>query len=235
MSLKLVSWNIWGGKHLDKVLAQLQEIDADIIGLQEVKEQPDLNQAHFLAKKLNMHYHYCSVFTDDRHDETYRLGNAIFSKLPLSEDQCVELSGMRYYEKNSLTEPRCACVAEIKYKGIEIKLISTHLGYARDNERTDIRVRQLEQLKQVLREEKLLLVGDFNSFPNSFVLNELSQILTNTDSDLTQTSTTDFYTHGQPRYRIDYIFASHDLKFKNFQILHTEASDHKPLVVEIEV
>jgi endonuclease/exonuclease/phosphatase family metal-dependent hydrolase len=43
------------------------------------------------------------------------------------------------------------------------------------------------------------------------------------------------YYAANPDHQIDYIFASPDLVFRDFEILRSTASDHLPLVVTIEI
>ncbi len=240
MTLKVLSWNILGGKYLDKVIKQLKEIDADIIGLQEVKEHIDkesnrVNIAQTIAQTLGYHFAFCESFIDDRHEKNYYLGNAILSRFPLDEVSCLDLSRADEYRHDALTEPRVANIGFVRTKNSSFKIINTHLGYSRDAKKTPIREEQLKNLIEVFDNDQVILMGDFNSIPESFVVKELTEILNNTDSDLSKVTKTDLNKPGQPQFRIDYIFVSKDQKFSNFQVLETDASDHKPITVEIEV
>jgi len=68
-SLRVVTWNIWGGLtregdrvELGRVLATLRGLDADLIALQEVDRRQsrsgDLHQARWLGEALGLHWAY---------------------------------------------------------------------------------------------------------------------------------------------------------------------------------
>lgn len=239
MKVKVLSWNIWGGKYLDEVISQLKEIDADIIGLQEVKEiisgDNRANIAQQIAQELGYQYFYCKAYTDDRHEGGFDFGNAILTKFPIVKSECLVLSGTEYYQKDALTEPRAACVCSVKIGDQRLKIVNIHLGYSRDASLSPLRKIQLDLVLKLVEDKRIVLAGDFNSIPESEVVKKLNEVMINTDPILDQKTKTDVDTPGQPQFRIDYIFVSPDLKFSNFQILETEASDHKPILVEIEI
>jgi endonuclease/exonuclease/phosphatase family metal-dependent hydrolase len=239
MSLKVVSWNILGGKYLDAVIAQLKEIDADIIGLQEIKEfikgDHRENIAQTIAQSLGYHFVFCESFIDDRHERNYSLGNAILTKLPIDSSNCLSLSGVNQYQYDAMTEPRSACICNFKIKGKNLKVINTHLGFSRESTLTSIRKEQLHNLVELVDQDHVVLMGDLNSIPESEIVKTLNNLMINTDSDLTKTTKIDDDVPGNPKVRIDYIFVTKNLSHQNFQILPTEASDHNPIQVELDL
>lgn len=236
MKVKVLSWNIWKGKHLSQIIGLLRKEDADIIGLQEVIQSSSVpNQAKVIAQTLGYHSFYCPVFTTDRHEPIFDIGNAFLAKLPISGSTCHILSSFDTYQKNAATEPRGAIKASLQIGNRRINFITTHLAYSQELEDSAIRIAQLNKLLPLLEEERVVLMGDFNSLPDSEIIKTLEQKLVNTDPNPTQASWTDYQDPSNPKYRIDYIFASKDLKVLDFQILESQASDHKPLKVELEI
>lgn len=59
--MRIMSWNLWwrfGGNWREResrILARLRELDADVVGLQEVWAAGDVTQADVIAHALGMH------------------------------------------------------------------------------------------------------------------------------------------------------------------------------------
>lgn len=237
MKVKVISWNIWKGKFLNQVIKTLKELDAEVVGLQEVIEKEGgerkINTAQTIAQKLGYQYIYCKAFTTDRHTPTYDLGNAVLSRFPIKKHQCHSLSGLILYQNDSVTEPRGAAEAKIEIAGREIKFISAHLAFSQKLEPVEIRKIQLENLLKIIDPSNTVLMGDFNSLPDSEEIKKLAQVLVNTDPNPLSPTWTNFRDPDQPQYRIDYIFTSNDLKTQNFQIINSSASDHYPILATL--
>ncbi|MBI2011595.1 endonuclease/exonuclease/phosphatase family protein [Candidatus Daviesbacteria bacterium] len=242
MKLKILSWNIWKGKYLDQVIEVLKKENADILGLQEVIEKDEedlnlqsgigrLNLAEIIASKLGYQKVWYKAFTTDRHTPIFDIGNALLSKYPILESKCIFLSGLDLYQKSPETEPRIAIKAKIDINGKILNVITTHLGWSENQQASKIRELQVEKLLQLIKEESTILMGDFNSLPDSPEVKKIEIVLVNTDPNPIEPSATDF----KADFRIDYIFVSKDLKFSNFRMIDSDASDHKPLVVEIDI
>lgn len=227
--MKLISWNIWRGKHLDSVIKTLKEQSADIICLQEIKEQEDVNQAARIATELNLNHTFCKAFTTDINPPYYTLGNAILSKHELKHSQCIELSSKDAYQGNRYTEPRSAALAEIN----GMTIVSTHIGFPNeDGTMTETQKTQITTLLNMVN-TKTIIAADVNSDLKSEAVLTLEAKLTNTDTANTPTIKEE--RDGETREeRIDYIFTTEDIKASNFQIIDTKASDHTILSCEIE-
>lgn len=232
MQLKIISWNIWQGKNLPEVLLLLKSCDADVIGLQEVSVKDGLNQAEILAREQGYEYFYGKAFKDDRHEGNYELGNAILSKYPIENPEVIPLSSLDDYKGNAETESRVAVKANIKIEDKILGVVCTHLGFSRTAELSPIRAVQLGNLMKVMKGENLVLMADLNSIPESEVIKKLDTVLRNTDQDLSKMT---FKGRDQEKFRIDYIYASNDMQFSDFEILDSSASDHKPIQVLIDL
>lgn len=75
---------------------------------------------------------------------------------------------------------------------------------------------------------------DANAEPDSPTVRTISSRLVNTNAHIIPTWTNE-KNPDQPEYRIDYIFTTREVNQLDFQILPTDASDHRPLVLDFEL
>src|SRR3989344_7052569 len=100
MRLKVLSWNIWGGRYLPQVIDFLKESNADIIGLQEVSRDPGgaNNAAEVIGKQLGCRWVYGAIKQLKaseiglKSEKTIEWGNAILSKHEIIENKNHPLS-----------------------------------------------------------------------------------------------------------------------------------------------
>jgi endonuclease/exonuclease/phosphatase family metal-dependent hydrolase len=99
---------------------------------------------------------------------------------------------------------------------------------------------QVVQLMKVLPRERTIIVGDFNAVPGSTVIQTMQHFFT--DADPLSAPTWGMHLEGclkcRPRNvstRLDYIFASRDIRTRSFTIEHSRGSDHLPISVVIEL
>jgi len=247
MKIKVLSWNIWHGKHLTEVTKFLKESDADIIALQEVVEHSKNgrvgNIAQQIASTLGFDYAYYSAFKDDRHNQSdFELGNAVLSRFKIENSKCHFLSNLEDYEKNAKTEPRIAVEANININDKILKVFSTHLAYSDNLETTTLKESQTDKLALLLDSPRTVLMGDFNSLPDSIVTTKISSILKNADKDSLNEPTwtvhpfirSGFEETGL-KHKIDYIFVSPDISVDKFTVEKSKASDHLPISAMLDI
>lgn len=143
-----------GRRDVDRVAAVLRELDADIVGLQEVDSDPagfrDSRQMDYLASMTG--YEAVPGFTLQGPDRYY--GNALLSRFPIEHAAQLDLSVAGW-------EPRGAIDAELKVLGRQVRVVVTHFGL-----RLRERRQQVRRLLQALREgdSPLVLLGDLNEW-----------------------------------------------------------------------
>jgi endonuclease/exonuclease/phosphatase family metal-dependent hydrolase len=230
MKIKVLSWNIWRGKNFPEVIEFLKKEQPDLIGLQEVLE--DEEHTEKLAKELGFYYFFGKAFTTDRHETVFTLGNAVLSRFPILESRIIMLSGLEDYQRSSATEPRNVTLIKVRVKDQELTFATTHLAHSLDNVPSELRTKQTKNLMKEVDKESLILCGDFNSLPDDPAIKLLEESLINTDSDPSKKTWVD---KDGDHFRIDYILTSKDLKNNTFQVLESDASDHKPISVDIEL
>ncbi len=113
------------GRHdPDRVAAVIRELDADVVGLQEVDAKPQVehgvDQVDYLARATGMTGIAGPTLT--RHYGQY--GNALLTRLPIRGVDLIDLSVAR-------REPRGAIDAEVDAGGVRCRLLVTHLGLRR--------------------------------------------------------------------------------------------------------
>ena len=139
----------------ERVAEVIRELDAEIVGLQEVDSRPgtttESQQMDYLARVTR--YEAISGPTIQRHDHSY--GNVLLSRLPIHAVRQIDLS-LRG------REPRGAIDADLETHGGRLRVLVTHLGLRAAERRS-----QLHRLSEVLPRdplEPLVLMGDFNEW-----------------------------------------------------------------------
>ena len=249
MKLKVVSWNIWGGRHFDDVVRYLKEVDADIIALQEVIVEDKTNTALRIAEQLGheiridspafaLEMPISSKWTGPVRKEeiTLMYGNAILTKHDILSSKEHELSS---------GESRIALSAEIGVEDLAVRVFNVHLTHIHVTQNDPGRVimhnGQADKLLTFLSKEKTIVMGDFNSLPDTYAITKMRKALR--DAELgSPTPTWSVYPEGCDRcpmngvqYKFDYIFTTNDLKTENFRVGNVQASDHLPVSAIIDI
>lgn len=221
-------------ERIARVIAQHKP---DIVALQEVDvgkiRTGGVDQAHLIAKKLQMDFHFHSTVRVE--EEQY--GDAILTHLPMRLVKIGKLPGLA--GKPHL-EPRGAIWVEIEFEGIKLQCINTHLGLL-GNER-------MAQIQALLGEEWLghpecsspsLICGDFNALPTFPVCRTLSQHYDDVQEKLAEHKPRNTFCGRYPIVRIDHIFIDQNIKVLDVDVPENElarvASDHMPLIAELEL
>lgn len=228
MQLKILSWNIWIHGHFDQIARFLKESNADIIGLQEVKDDdPDRDVITYL-KSLG----YQHIFTPIPHGwagKIYKDGPAIFSKYEIQETKTYILSN---------ENKRATVSVDIKIGDKILHTFNTHLVHTHQQP-SDEQNEQTDNLIKFLPNEHTIVMGDFNATPESTVIQKMQNVFVNTDPQ--SLPTWSVYLEGcnvcnqkDISVKLDYIFASKDIKTASFKVWDSKASDHLPVSVIVD-
>ena len=217
-------------KGLDlKIVDALNKLNPDLVGLVEVDTgslRARRNDIEFFEEKLGMKSSAGSVkYAFERWKKIFKVipllrfqGNAIISKSKLSE---VNFHVLKKGLKNVLIEATVHCP-----KKITMFLVHLPLGGKARRE-------QIEEIITIVNKVKtpVVLMGDFNIFNG---IKEIQKLIeqTNLVYDFDGKPTFPSY---QPKKRLDYVFASKNIKIKNYKVLDFPFSDHLPLMVDFEV
>jgi len=159
--LRVASYNIHaclgmdGHRNPARIASVLREIDADIIGLQEVDVLPgetsESLQMQYLASTLGLHA--IAGPTVPRANGHY--GNALLTRRPVLDVRHVDLTVYR-------REPRAALDVDLNIDGATVRVVVTHLGLLPGERRTQVR-RLLDQLGES-RADVVVVCGDINEW-----------------------------------------------------------------------
>ena len=224
--LRFVTWNIQkceGGR--DKIVAELQKLDADVIGLQEVIEPRESadgpHQTREIATALGMEWYSWGGRLDDARNQCL----AILCRAPLSESEALSTVPDRNY----------AVVATTQWRGRPLRIVCVHLAgtYKLDREhaaRTS-RARALDW-EALLGEARqwhsaTVLAGDFNTLPAAPQFETLTETLVFA-GDPGPT----FPSHS-PVLHLDHVLSTPDLTARVVSRVDTQVSDHCPVIVEL--
>jgi len=234
-SLRVMTYNIHVGVGMDKKL-DLQRIadvvnaeHPDLVGLQEVdrgvKRTEGKDEIAELAKLTAMNY----AFAHNLDYQGGQYGVAILSRFPIKEID------HRKYENRREAERRGMLRVEIEFAGRTINFVTTHLDYQFE----DGRVFETEQMLKFLEGVKgpLIVVGDFNDEPEGDAYRLMRQQFEDAWIVAKLKEPGLSYPADKPVKRIDYIFtrSSDRLRVKRPKIVTTLASDHLPVVADIQI
>jgi endonuclease/exonuclease/phosphatase family metal-dependent hydrolase len=234
--LRIMTYNIHVGVGMDKKL-DLQRIAAvimkekpDLVGLQEVdrgvKRTEGRDEIVELAGLTGMQY----AFAHNLDYQGGQYGVAILSRFPIRQID------HRKYENRREAERRGMIRVEVDVGGGRIvNFVTTHLDY----QFADGRLFETEQLLRFLQDVKgpLIVVGDFNDEPTGTAYKLMlggfdDAWITGRAKDAGLS-----YPADKPVKRIDYIFGrrSDRIKAKKAWVTQTLASDHIPVMADLEI
>jgi len=160
--LRVTSYNIHecvgadGRRDPERIAAVLREIDADVIGLQEVDARPGETNAsmqmQYLAAALG---HHAIAGPTLQRSGGGEYGNALLTRRPVLDVRHVDLTVYR-------REPRAALDVDLNIDGVAVRVVVTHLGLLPGERRTQVR-RLLDRLGDN-RTEIVILCGDINEW-----------------------------------------------------------------------
>ncbi|MGH9871398.1 MAG: endonuclease/exonuclease/phosphatase family protein [Pyrinomonadaceae bacterium] len=234
-TLRVMTYNIHVGVGMDKKL-DLQRVaevinaqHPDLVGLQEVdrgvKRTEGKDEIVELAQLTAMNY----AFAHNLDYQGGQYGVAILSRFPIKEID------HRKYENRREAERRGMIRIEIELAGRTVNFVTTHLDY----QFADGRVFETEQLLKFLEAVKgpLIVVGDFNDEPTG---DAYKLMLTGfRDAWVTAKAKEQglSYPADKPVKRIDHVFTrrSDRIRAKQAWVVSTLASDHLPVVTDLEI
>ncbi|MEO8875265.1 MAG: endonuclease/exonuclease/phosphatase family protein [Polyangiaceae bacterium] len=166
MSFRVATLNIWNrmgpwDERLTAILAGVEKIQPDILGLQEVIVLPDaFDQAKTIAGKFGM-----QSFFGRNDSSEYPMGNAILSKWPIVKTAVFPLPRV------DTDEHRTLVFAEVQAPHGIIPVFCTHLNWKLDEGHVrEIQIRFVtDKIRELASISGLspILVGDMNAEPDS--------------------------------------------------------------------
>src|SRR5256714_14060689 len=234
-TIRVMTYNIHVGVGMDKQLdlARIAGVinaqHPDLVGLQEVDRGVErtqrIDEIAELAKLTKMEY----AFAFNLRYQGGQYGVAILSKSPiLATDHHLYLNTREAARRGFIR-------AEVRIGGRLINFVTTHLDYQYE----DGRVYETRQLLAAMKDVKgpLIVVGDSNDGPAGGAYKLMRASFDDAWSATRPADDGFSYPTDKPAKRIDYIFMRQDdgIRAKHAWIPETLASDHVPVVAELEV
>ncbi len=199
---------------------------ADIVGLNEMRSDdentPYDRQAEILSELTELKYHYFAKAIEVKEDDiSYSYGNAIISRYPIISAETILIPD----PVPKKGETRCILKAKLE-NGVTV--LVTHFG-----------LREVEQENAVstvidnIEKEKCILMGDFNLTPENEIINPIRERMVDTACKFESKLLS--FPSDIPDRKIDYIFATSDMKILDADIPVIVASDHRPHTAEIDI
>ena len=233
---------------LDDIAALLREINADVVALNEVDFDTswsnNVNQAAVLAEKAGYPFRVEERNLDFRVvHRTWRFGNAILSKYPISGAAVVDLPSFNGWE-TTLAGKKRGVRCDVNVGEQTFRVFGLHLSHRSEN------VRQLsaQHVVDLVRDSPhpCVVMGDMNSIPPGFSRSSKTSdgknaIQTFDDSDelhridIDKPEDDKFLTFrsDKPNIIIDWIYLSPSLRFESHRVEPSLLSDHRPVIAEI--
>ena len=232
-TLRVMTYNIHVGVGMDKKLDLQRIADVinrerpDLVGLQEVdrgvKRTEGKDEIVELAALTHMQY----AFAPNLDFQGGKYGVAILSRFPIRN------TVHRMFENKREAERRGMLLVEVEVDRKPLTFVTTHLDYQFE----DGRLFETEQLMRHLADVKgpLIVVADLNDVPSGSAY----QLLRTKFDDawvVSRASGDGFsYPADKPVKRIDHIFSGPGVRAKKAWVVETTASDHVPVVADVEV
>ncbi len=238
--VRIVSWNVHAmigtdGRHDPERIARVvEELGADVIGLQEVGAPALPAGVEDPAALLGALTGLMSAFGRTMHHRPgqpgFPYGNAVLSRHPIQAVRNYDLSVPG-------REPRGCVRADVELGNAVVHFFAAHLGlHWRERRRQAAQLLSADILRDAALAHPLVLVGDFNSLSNrSAVPRWLRRQLV----DAAQAARNEAPTFPSrfPLLRLDHCYVDAAFRVAAVEVhrssLARRASDHLPLVVEL--
>lgn len=234
-TLRVASYNVHkcqgvdGRVRPDRIARVLEEINADIVGLQEVvshpERRPEDHQACFLAEACKMDYR--QVSTRKHLGGVY--GNVILTRFPILLHENVDITRLG-------REERSVQRVDHKVEGRHLHVFNLHLGTSFFERRHQARsLMENTILRAHNLEGERIVIGDLNEWTRGLVTRTLTQELRRVDLEVPMFRKRTFPALF-PLFHLDYIYYEHTLRVRDAFFHHSRlammASDHLPLVAD---
>ncbi len=245
----------------DKIFQTIKEKNPDVISFQEFYN--DTTKEFSTIKQLQQlgytHYYFTKELVLRNTDEW---GIALFSKLPIKEHGNimkqpfktgygkkpfkglyadieigdtiirfvnVHLQSIYFGEKDYETIAEFRETQNLDEHGAKNIVIKLKKAFGR-------RAQQADELKKFLNEQTkpVILCGDFNDLPNSYVANTISKNMNDAFIDYSF-GIGHTYNGKIPFLRIDYLLTSPIFTIQKFEIVNNKISDHFPIYGELSL
>jgi endonuclease/exonuclease/phosphatase family metal-dependent hydrolase len=226
-----------GKPNLDGIAALVKDQKPDIVLLQEVDRGTNRSGHVDQVAELEQSTRYHSAFSPSLYNyDGGQYGIALLSRGLIGYRATMPLPVYPVQARaGGSHEPRVAMVAILSVRGATWRVVNTHLDPAEDGGRAQ----EVAALVRVIHNQQvagtpLVVGGDFNSTPDNAVLKPIAGA--GLHDAWTECGSGDGFTYpaDKPAKRIDYLWMSEGMHCASAQVLDTQISDHRPLMVTLK-
>ncbi len=235
-TIKIMTYNIQSGHNadyavaLDATAAYIKSVGAPIVGLNELDvrngRSKGLDQLEFIRERAG--YPYAAFGRSIDFMGGY-YGNGLISKYPIISRELFEVP-QTDPSLNSRVEPRSILRVTLDVEGSPLTVMVTHYGLSVE-ERTKAVALTVELVKDA--EHPVIFMGDLNATPNSTELKPLCEVLVDTAKGFDEADLLSIDSKS-PNRRIDFIFATPNVKVNAVKVPKVLYSDHCPYIADVE-
>jgi endonuclease/exonuclease/phosphatase family metal-dependent hydrolase len=239
-SFRVMTYNIQsGGGTLDGTIAAIRARSPDIVALQEVdvhwaERSAFADQATILGARLGMEVRFARIYrflNADPAKPSREFGVALLSRFPIVAFRNDTLTRLSTQEANPVPAPAPGLLeARLAVHGTTVRVFNTHLDYRAD---PAVRRQQVDEMVRYIgaSAEPTIVFGDMNASPDAPELQPLLRRVRDAWPASAGAGLT--YPADKPTKRIDYVLTSSHFVARSATVPATEASDHRPVVVDL--
>lgn len=253
--IKLLTYNVHGfrlheypnGENMDSLINYIISQEPDIVCLQELKSNGSRDSV-YLSERMSRWKYVVHSYLED--DGKYKFGLAVYSRFPLTDAHSVKFSS----RQNS------SMYVDVNIEGKKIRLFNNHLQSTQftGNDKKElisgdteaaakkvgnklresykVRAFQADTISALVKlsPHPVIVVGDFNDTPASYVVNVIRGDMSDSFRERGQ-GYGYTYTDLFKLFRIDYVLHSKDIETIDYESPPVVWSDHKPVVVKLQI
>lgn len=232
MHLRIMTYNIHSGRDafgtldLPRIENAIRNLNPDICALNEVRMHTedigDCEQARELGERLGMNWAFAPAMP-------YRGGEygiGMLSRFPIQKTEYFPVPEVPVERRENRYEPRVLLRCEI-LAGRPMAVYTSHYGLSDEEQKNAVRL----TLDHVQAERiPVAFMGDLNMTPENPLIREISTVL----RDSAEGTRFPTFHALDPTIKIDYVYYSPEFKVLDTCAPFTAASDHFPLVTDVE-
>jgi endonuclease/exonuclease/phosphatase family metal-dependent hydrolase len=246
-TMKLLQWNVWYDEKADNVVDFIKDTDADIVCAQELTvngpANPGIDVPKAIAKACGYNYYFHPMTIYGTDGEALQMGNGIFSKFSIVDKNFQYVQKADPKNQSYETEDRSYVEVSLDINGNLLKVGTVHLSYSPAFAMTEKKLGEAEKLYEAAKDnhQRYILTGDMNAKPDSPIIKQLEKLFIHADPNTERpTWTTKPFSYqgfdaNTLDWRLDYVFATEDINVITNKIIHTQYSDHLPILTEIQL
>lgn len=240
-TIKVISLNVEGSKHLTLVLPFLKLENPDVVCLQELA----VADIPLFEDELNAKCTFAPMFRREKDDLKQVVGVGVFTRVPVVGTK------IKYYVDHlnpsqifdNTTQETKFKTASFALAGVTLKLgeknctlYTTHLPVTDEAKPTNFQRETLVSLLSALeKENSFVLCGDFNAPRGTEIFTALAQIYKdNVPARYTTSIDGTIHRAGQLPYMVDGLFSTEDMRVENVE-MRCGVSDHCALISQVSV